>query len=386
MFFRNNDDDIHELLKQDIIPVKRPKESQIIDETEQFVILDSFAKLKTSATELGEYKWIFSTQGLSSDESIGILDPIDNVTEIQIGSFYMPILEDVTYLNEKMLSYTDIELVQNNTTPSASSPPTLIRNGVSYYGQYPYSILLPPADTYKIPWINNPYTQLPYCNRITIYIKESSLQSYCNIYNTRFNYEFVATFDTRLHNNPSFLQVNPINSSKWDSYRFVKPINNLNTMTLIFRNPDNTINFEPDVMYKSLINLTVDLFNPANNGLIFVTTQFVHKLYAGDRIYLRNFRPLKADSTFNDEFPEHITNYINRPDGHAINNVFPSIAADPSVPLFDGYSFGLDPALKLVNPTLPTIAVSFPSTVDVYIAKRRIRIPMRIKSLKKKRD
>jgi hypothetical protein len=376
MYFKDKED-IHELLKKEL-NIRPTITTHNDNEMEQFVVLDSFAKIKTSSTEKGEYQWIFNVQGLSSDEQLGILNVIDNVYEIQIGSFYMPILEDINYIDEKFIKFSDVTLIKNNTTPPLESvlPPTLIRNSYTY-GQYPHSILQP-DENYKIPWSNNPYSQTPFCNRITVYIKEANLQSYCNVNNTRYNYEFISMYDTRLHNNPNFMQVQPINGSKWDTFRFNTPLRHMESITLVFRNPDQSIQFEPDIMYKSLINM-IDINDPFNGGLVHITTQFLHKLNSGDRIYLKNFRPLKADSTFNDEFPVHITNYILRPEGHVVNNIIPDIALDPALPLTDGFTFGLDPALKLINP-LPSTLISFPSTIDVFIAKRRLRIPLRIRS------
>jgi hypothetical protein len=291
----------------------------------------------------------------------------------------MPIIEDVNYIDSTMLSFGTINLIQNNTS-DLNTAPTLIRKVPGLIGQYPFVIFTDPAETYKIPWTNNPYSQIPFSNRISIQIKEANLQTYINPNNTRFNFEFVAMYDTRLHNNPNFLQVNPL-STKWDFFTFNTPLRDLNTISLIFRNPDSTISFEPDVMYKSIISLTAD----GSGSHITIATQFQHKLNAGDRIYLKKFVPVLADGTINNNFPQYLLNYLLRSDGHVVNVVAPTLVPpiDPAKPLPDDLTFGLDPSVKLMDPIDPNISISFPGLVDVFIAKRRLRIPMKIKCVKK---
>lgn len=400
LYVRDNFEElsIHEMLKQEMlnesnnttntnttnttnnntVPIFTTANSSSNEYIDHFVFLDSFVKAKDSAIEKGEYRWNFNTQGQMTDESIGVNTPIDYVTEIQLGNFYMPILEDIDYIDNVVQSYGQLDLIQNNTS-AFNQPPTLIRHIPPVVGQYPFNSFKEPTETYKIPWINNPYTQIPYCNRISIYIKETSLQSYVNINNTRFNFEFMASHDCRLQTNPNFVHINPL-SNKWDMFTFNNPIRNFNTCTLIFRNPDKLITFEPDVMYSSVINLTDD----GTGGHITLFTQYEHKLLAGDRIFMKNFIPRLPDGNINNDFPQYLLNYITRSDGHAINVVTPTIIPplDPAYSI-GGISFGLDPSIRLLNPIPLNIIQSFPGLVDVYIAKRRIRIPLKIKSIKK---
>lgn len=407
-YMKDQEINLHELMMEDIIPdykadtrlststsstaysnaVIASQQSSVVtskakEYIEQYVMLDSYVKVKNSSTELGEFKWNFNTQGLTLDEVVGVESNIDNVVLIQIGTFFIPILEDSTYLDRRVESFGTVLLVQNNTSP-AGDPPTLIRQNASY-GQYTYSILntSPAPETYKFPWPNNPFSQIPFANKITIQIKEAGLQSYSNFNNARHNFEFVAMHNNRLNGNPNFIQVKPINGARWDEFTFNNPLRNLNTMTLLFRNPDQSINFEPDVMYKSFISLVPDATLPTGSFII-ITTQFVHKLYAGDRIYFRNFVPVLPDGTTNTLFPQYLLNYIHRSEGHTVNGLLPTfgITLDPAIAVPNPTDFGLDPAIKLLDPIDPNITVSMPGLVDVYIAKRRLRIPMKIKSIK----
>lgn len=373
-------DDIHELLKNEI-----SIENGINDEssfyTNNYVLLDSFLKLETSTTEKGEYKWLLNTQGVGTSESIGVIELMDYVVEVQIGPFFLPVLEDVDYINIDFISHSDVTLVQNNTTPGINLPPTLIRNGTSS-GQYPSTVLKSDSDNYVLPWVNNPYTQIPYFNRITIQLVEANLQSYVNMNNTRFNFEFEAQHNHGLSVNPNFIEAKPINGDGWDIFHFNTPLRQLLTITLLFRNPDYPINFEPDIMYRSVINLSFDIFSGDGYNVI-ITTQYTHKLKAGDRVFLRNFTPKDLLGNVNANFPIHIKNYINRNDGHVIN-IVPGTAffpADPSVDI-NGSAFGLDPSLKILLPLDTNTSTSFPGLVDVLISKRRLRIPLKIKCLK----
>jgi hypothetical protein len=347
---------------------------------EQYVMLDSYVKVKNSSTEYGEFKWTFNTQGQTLDEAVGIIGTLDNVVQIQIGTFYIPIIEDSVYMDKRVESYGTVSLIQNNTS-AAGLPPTLIRQDGNY-GQYTYSILFD-GETYKFPWTNNPFSQIPFANKISIQIKEASLQSYAGFNNIRYNYEFLAMHNNRINGNPNFVQVKPINGARWDEFNFNTPLKDLNTITLVFRNPDYPISFEPDVMYRSFISLVVDPTPPAGSFLI-ITTQFVHKLCAGDRIYLKNFVPALPNGSTNTLFPDYLLQYIHRQDGHTANSVVPGIGLtlDPARPILTPTDFGLDPSIKLLNPIDPNITVSLPGLVDVYIAKRRIRIPLKIKSIK----
>jgi hypothetical protein len=382
MYYHKEDfNNIHESFKNDIMnDITNDTEDVIMKSNDNretvynYIILDSYVKLRSSDTLNGEFKWIFNTQGDTTDESIGVLNNIDFVKKIKIGSFYIPIIEDVTYIDPTINTYGIATLVQNNTSPFNTAP-TLVRKAPGLLGQYPLIIFSDPTETYKIPWINNPYTQIPFSNRLSIQIKETNLQSYSTFNGKRYNFECISTYDTKIHNNSSFLQITPI--SGWDTYNFNNPLRNLNSISIIFRNPDNVIRFEPDVMYRSIINLTAD----GTGSHITITTQYEHKLLAGDRIYIKNFIPVLLDNSPNENFPKHISNYITRDDGHTVNSIAPGIlpSYDPYT-VIPGTSFGLDPSLKILDPISPDITISFPSLVDVFIAKRRLRIPIEITS------
>lgn len=398
---------VHELMKEDIMFDNENNKNvkSGIEYIEHYLMLDSYAKIKNSSTEYGEFKWIINTENQTLDESIGVKEAIRNIVQIQIGTFYMPILEDVIYWDERIQTLyssgsVQIQLQKNNSTilpilypyinvPTGKEPPTLIpQSTISNAGQYTYSTLRENEDI-LIPWVNNPYSQIPFANKITIQIKEVGLQTYTNFNNVRYNYEFIAMHNNRLNGNPNFIQVKPVNGARWDEFNFSTPIHQLSSITFIFRNPDTTINFEPDVMYYSQLSITSTSPNPGYEYLS-IQTQFDHKLKAGDRIYIRNFRPKNTTAPL---FPEYLKNYILRNDGHVVNEVNPTLINPgpppigyPGTSITTAIDFGLDPAIKVITPggIVPIeISNSLPAIIDVFIAKRRLRIPMKIKCIKK---
>lgn len=364
-----------------------PQYSEII---EFHLMLDSFLKLRNSDTLNGEFNWQLSINNQSSIEAIGIYGKISNIVSIQIGSFYIPILEDTIYMDpisvagqNPGVTYT---LHQNNTS-SNNEPSTMIRQDGDY-GQYPYSILLDNT-TYRFPWINNPLSQIPFANKISIQIKETGQQSYSNYNDVRYNFEFIAVPHSRTHGNPNFIELIPCNGDNWDEYKFIIPINNLTTISMVFRNPDYPIKFEPDIYYGATIDGHFTAL-PFPQVYIILRTPIPHKLLAGDRIYLRNFIPYYVtDKTkINEDFPKVLLYHLLRIEGHTVNSLVPGLglSLDPGTPIPTAFEFGLDPAIKVERffgpDELRVVSNSLPGTIDIIIAKRRLRIPMKIKCLK----
>jgi len=385
--------DIHEILKESIIVRKKKYEDNETVETstnkqvysQQYILLDSFLKLKTSNIANGEYNWNLNTHGTTKSESIGIYESLENITEIQIGSFSLPILDDIAYIDPVLLSYGTVNLMQNNSNTEINLAPTMVRKRGNI-GQYPHALFTNTADTYIMPWINNPYSQIPFHNHITIQIVETGLQSFSNSNGTRFNFEYEASFNVRLGANPNVIEARPVNANGWDSFVFLNPIRHLGTISLIFRNPDTNLIFEPDVIYHSIISLTIDVLG--GGAHVTINTQTPHYLKGGDRVFLQNFIPMINNTTqSNMDFPHYLTSYINRPSGHVVNSVFSvNPPVNPGEHISTAISFGLDPSIKINNPTDPNISLSFPGLVNVCIAKRRLRIPMKIKYLKNKKE
>ena len=370
--------DVHELLKReafaesqpacnDHFEKNRPCPSDIYGISDQYIILDSFLKLRESAIDRGEFRWNFMIQGVTGDDVIGVKDKIDNVIEIQLGSFSMPILQDVPYSTVSTITaFTGVDQVifYHNNTNANNTPPTLVPNA-SPYGQYPPGLLTPTAittPTTLTPWIHNPYSQLPFFGRFTIQLREAGLQSYSDRNGARHHYEFtLASPMGVISSNPNMLLALPQCGSQWDTYIFTDPLKDVHGLTLVFRNPDIPINFLPDCLYE----VEIETDGSAPPGAFLRVNAPGHKLNMGDRIFINGFKSGNA----------LLDTYVNRPEGLVA-------AGDPNIPLnagvlITGDYFWTDPAIGISN--LINQAPALPQRVTVCIAKRRMRIPVRLR-------
>jgi hypothetical protein len=365
--------DIHEILKREAFASRepacddhfeknRPCPTSVYGVSDQYIILDSFSKLRASAVERGEFRWNFMVQGVTGDEVIGVKDKLDTVIEIQMGAFCVPNFPEVPYVLQSVPatiipgSTNALVLQQNNAAPLA---PTLVPNAAPY-GQYPAAALTTGSTTVT-PWINNPYTQLPYCNRMTIQLREAGMQSYSDRNGARHHYEFTVGYLNFIGANPTHLQAMPLNGTRWDTFTFTDPLKDVHGLTLVFRNPDNPIAFQPDCLYD--VELTID----GLNNLSVVAPG--HDLSAGDRVHI------EAYASGNRE----LDTYINRPSGHVVNGI-PGAPLAPGV-LIPSSVFYLDPNVNLAALTAPVVPVGFSARATVCIAKRRLRIPIRVRGV-----
>jgi len=369
--------DVHELLKQEAFghepgagdthfEKNRPSPNEVYGVSDQYMILDSFSKLRDSAVERGEFKWNFMVQGVTGDQVIGVRDRIDTVISIQMGSFCVPILPEVEYRLQNEpgapTGTNQLSLYQNNNS-GAGVPPTLVPTTATE-GQYPKEVLLTGATT-ATPWINNPYTQIPFCNRMTIQIREAGHQSYSDRDGARHHFEFGVGFLNFVGANPTALQAFPMHGKLWDTYIFTDPLKDLHGVSLIFRNPDIPISFLPDCLY----DVQFELDTVAGPGPFILVRAPGHGLNMGDRIYIQDF------SSGNSALDK----YMNRPEGHVAAGD-PSLAAlAPGTPivLTDPDTFYTDPAVSTFDLTVPV--PTFPLRATVCIAKRRLRIPIRVR-------
>lgn len=321
--------------------------------SDQYVVLDSFNKVPSSPIDRGEFIWNFMVQGVTRDFEIGVKDRIENVIEIQMSKFCLPILPEVPYILVPApfpLGSNKVVLLHNNNN-GLTGAPTLIPNAAPY-GQYPPSILTPPS-TFLIPWINNPYTQLPFCGHLTVQLKDIGLQSYSDANGARHHIEF----EVKSGHNPNILEAIPLECG-WDKFIFTDPIKDVHGLTLVFRNPDIPIKFEPDCYYD------VSVF-PSFNVLRF-ETMVPHNLLVGDRIFIRGFTSeAKA-----------LEVYVNRPEGHVVSSDPGMPPLPPSTTLSTPTFFWTDPAIAIID-FIP--APTFPRIVTVCVAKRRLRISLRMR-------
>lgn len=330
--------------------------------SEIYITLDTFHKLSTSNINNGEFHWHLTGNGENKQHPM-ILTTLENIVEIQICSFSMPIIPEVTYLlipPPPAITLADtLTLIQNNSNVTPL-PPLLVPNSYPY-GQYPYEYL-PVSSTTIYPWISNPYSQLPYDGLFTIYITETGSQCYKSSTGKRHNYSFVANKSANLHNS---LQAAPANGSDWDIFTFTTPIKEMHNMTLIFRNPDNNIKFLPDVYKLAPINIDSSV---APGGPFLRINIPGHQLLMGDRIIISK---AKSNNVVLDT-------YLNRPEGHVVAGDPGLAALNPSEPIPGDYLW-TDPAIGIYNLTSPI--PTFPIRASIYVAKRRMLIPIKIRQI-----
>jgi hypothetical protein len=303
--------------------------------SDQFIILDSFIKLRDSNLKPGEFKWNMAIQGHTKPDLIGVIDRLTDIIEIEFGSFYVPIPPDVPYVCEvptiPPVSSIEGQIKLYGTTAPVQAP-TLPAN------MYPSFLSAPPI----VPWQHNPYSQLPYSGIFTIQIKELGRQAFSDINGNFHHFEYRTKKEVDYSAAIGALYAKPVNNT----YSFKDPIRTMDTITIAIRNPDNLINFLPDVLYDVAAEAV-------NDGIYGYTLNFKyigHGLEDNDRVFINGAK--SSNSSLN--------SHLNRPDGHVIIKI-------------DENTFRLN----------PIIGAQFTGvfTMNVAVAKRRIRIPIRIRCL-----
>ena len=365
--------DIHELLKREVaVGARTGVPEDVYGVSDQYIVLDSFLKRQSSATDRGEFSWNFMVQGVTDNEVIGVKDIIDSVIEIQIGAFAMPMLNEVPYNTQPapapvdILAESDKLFLKHNNSSAGAGAPTLVPNDVAGWGQYPPESLIPtiatPMPTTQTPWIHNPYTQVPFFGRCTVQIREAGLQSYSDRNGARHHYE-LSLSAAGAGANPNMLLAAP--QGRWDTFIFTEPLNDIHGLTLVFRNPDIPIRFMPDCLY----NVTIGKEGSSPAEYLKITAPG-HGLCMGDRFMISGF---KSEN-------DRLDNYMNRPEGHVAGGN-PNSTAPTPLPgeLITGDGFWTDPAVGVSGllATLPKL----PQFVTICIAKRRMRIPIRIRRI-----
>lgn len=361
--------DVHELLKReafassagdcdDHFEKNRPCPEAVYGMSDQYMILDSFEKVETSDPAVGKYRFNFMVQGVTQNQTIGVRDILDTIIQIQIGTFFIPIIYPYRYV-----------LNPSSTATFISGLPRLFQNGPNLEGP-----------TFQNP-LSSPLTQLPYGGRVTLQLEEIGLQSYADRGGVRHHFEFDAvpvfaasgSLSTMI-NEPTIgitntpppivgMRLVPLPGS--DIFNFTDPIKDVHGLTLVFRNPDQPVQFPIDVVYGA------QAFTDSTRypGIVFsipvgpAPQGAMPLLVANDHITISGFS--SGNTT--------IDNYINRVQGHAVG------AASDEV------SISLNPSVD-VTPLVPSppaagtpIPIHSSTRISIMIAKNRVRIPVRFR-------
>lgn len=133
--------------------------------------------------------------------------------------------------------------------------------------------------------------------RVSIFMREFSAQSYIAAENRRFHY----MLGTNVGNRWIDLETDRFNDGY---FRFRSPVSRLDTLTLTFGSPLENIVFDPDRMQSTV--------NSYSSPTTFVTTSS-HNLETGDLVYISNFSTLNPTT---DTVPISL---INRSEGHIVS-------------------------------------------------------------------
>jgi hypothetical protein len=310
--------------------------------SDQYIILDSFMKQRDSNVEGGEFKWTFAIQGQTRDQMIGVTDKLNDIIELEISEFYLTIPEDIKY-----------EVAETLPTPTPNIDKlTLLSPRVDFTPPLLGDELYPNAEAIT-PWVHNPYSQMPFSGRFTIQIREFGRQAYSDINGAYHHFEFITSYPRSYKAAPNMLLAEPITKK----FIFTEPIRNVESMTLVFRDPDNIIKFANDVIYDAQVqsvDITTSPGYPPNGRYVRIYAP-KHGLLPGDRIFISGSKTTSPS----------LNKHINRNEGHVVTADLESDSAD---------YFMLDPLINLQD--LPADKV-ISSYVTINIAKRRIRIPIR---------
>ena len=321
----------------------KPYSSQTFGISDQYIVLDSFLKSPESILERGEIKWNIAPQGVTnlSPPLVGVIDNLSTVTEIEFGDFSMPFLPEFIYpladiQTVLVLTNSDLALSQNNSTNTSPAPPVPSANLTPSLTEGPTG-QMPVGLTTLInipPWVNNPLSQILFGNKLTVQIKEAGLQSISDLNGNRHHFEFKIRYPILSEGtSPNVVNVSGAYSGS-TKYIFTEPLIDLQTISLIFRNPDVPIIFDPDFFEcNSFIDFT--------ESIPTLTFKFPsHNLLTGDILNIVNF---------NTGFIV-LDNYINR--SNILQNGVLGIGAGLIVgaaPNSDGTSQKLPNSSKLVS-------------------------------------
>jgi hypothetical protein len=340
--------DVHEILKREAFAASaascdnhfeknRPCPSDTYGVSDHYIVLDSQQKVETSRTWQGEFQFNMMVQGTTGDQVIGIKDRAETIIGITATKFCIPLLP--------LDDFVPATLIAGN--------PALVTLGLAANGA------LPAGDN-----VVNAQSQVPFCGRVTVFLREIGLQSFSDVDRRRHHFEFQA----EVAPDGRSIVLDPI--IRFRDFWFTEPIQDIHGLTACFFNPNDQLRFPPDVFYEvavqsdagSLLEFTAT----APNGLI--------NLAVGDRVYVKGFAAAgaAADTGILDA-------YVGRADGHIVGAGGFVLSADGRT-----VTFRLNPDVSLAGPPVlypPSTPITSTTPVRICVAKNRVRIPLRLRGI-----
>jgi len=307
----------------------RPAPNAVYGISDQYLVLDSFLKLASSRSHEGEFDFNVMVEGSSRRQSIAVSATLENVIEIQVLGFCIPLLRldvfDPAVLTAENPGLGILNLAANGALPAGDE-------------------------------ITSSRSQIPFCRRVTLHIRNLGRQAFIDRQNKSHQFEFEASIPPT---NDRIL-LTPL--SDYSVFQFTDPIKEISAFELRFNNPDNNLVFPPDCYY------VVSALSDAGQLLQF-DYRDVHglgNLAVGDRIYIECFASGEGV----------LDRYIARPEGHLVG-AGGFVAPTASTP----GSFRLNPDVDVSAFFAAGVAIPSTTSITICIAKNRVRIPLRVRKV-----
>lgn len=350
--------DVHELLKREAFATtddkcddhfekNRPCPNTVYGISDQYVILDSFEKVETSRVERGEFQFNFVIQGETRNQNIGVKDELDTIIEIESFPFCIPLLSFDEF---------DPDII-TNLEPRLNILNLQANGALPTYGGT----------------VSNPQSQLPFCGRVTMFLKEIGLQSYSDAHGRRHHFEYNAEIDGPAAPDQDKILLKPLRVK--ENYLFTEPIKDVHGLTVCFYNPRNNIRFPPDCLYGVTARTDANQFI----GFEYFDPTNLINLNVDDRIFIEGFNAVDPAT---DKPYSTLNSYMGRSEGHIIGNagfnkVGPATPGEGTT-----ITFRLNPDIKTnsLSPPIPVdTEIISKSRITICISKNRIRIPLRFR-------
>lgn len=419
--------------------------------SDQYIVLDSFKALPESDLDNGELIFNLAVRGVTTNEILGINERLNRICEIEVEEFQFPV--SIPYIqtapmydanpiivSENVVNYGNgvIEVALDGPrsliyaeTYSANAgfliPPSDILNTYNPLFNR-YKTLFPSSSVATLPSIrtNRSVTSVsPITDVVTLYIKETGLQSISDLNNSRHNFNFkvsalentiiynatereiaadtivnsqfsvpyklglvpadaaegrplpigtsLQTFNTPLYavkNNISQYSIKTHTLKPTKSiYTFANPIMDISRFTLVFKNPDNPIAMYPSVYYNvpAMFGTSPEISTNiiTDIELNTVTSYIAHLCYI-----IENHNLLPGDIIIVND----VTMVVY---GSFLTTANPNIT---------DYGSQLAKNVIVAQPLIYRILpieydVNLDTTVTIKIPKRRIRVPLRLRRL-----
>lgn len=350
-----------------------------------YIVLDSWQKQRTSDIARGELAWNVVTGGASSPGALRVRAPIENVIELEVSPFQLPPLPEpvisayfqpgMQYIGSPAIPPGDEPGPVPEIAPLGEELPEVgsailawfgylnDTPGLRMYPYYPYAATpadfaaaVPPAyDTTpptqgRLGWPFNPWSQTPH-GLLALRVAELGEQSYKGATS---QYHWLCELSYPRDRDLARLRASP----QKERFVLTDPIRSLASVTLQLTSPDNPVALGLDVLYDTVTEHTslAPYFYYPNHGL-----------REDDRIFIRNWTAPPGANASGASFAA----LLNRPegymvhlpdDGHPLTNPRDHFELKPSPLVDDGTTY---PGVRC----------------DVYIARNRLLIPMRIRQL-----